>query len=223
MDDKRNLLGYQKGWIVLTAAKTQKGFTLIELLIGLVIMGVLLALGMPAFTTWMQNVQIRNTAESFANGLQVAKAQAVRTNTNVQFIVTDSSPEAASVNSVADSATGRNWLVRELQPNGNAITNVFVQAWGRTEGSSNATVNSTLSCYEFTPLGRLNLAPAAPCVAPAASADANGNFTIDMDNSKTYTNKRPMRILLSLGGQVLMCDPDATAKAANPNNPQYCP
>lgn len=208
---------------MLTAAKAQKGMTLIELLIGLVIVALLLALGMPSFRTWLQNVQIRNTAESFSNGLQLAKAQAVRTNTNVQFIITDSTPDITSVDGVVASITGGNWLVRELLPAGAGITNVFVQAWGKQEGSSNATVTSGLSCFEFTPLGRLNTAPSPPCVAPAANAA--GDIIIDLNNSKTSgePNNRPMRLLVALGGQILMCDPNPAAMAANPNNPQFCP
>lgn len=209
---------------MLNRSDSQIGFTLIELVITLAIVGILLALAMPSFTAWMQNVQIRNTAESFVNGLQIAKSQAVRSNSNVQFIVTNSNPTAASVTSVAADANGVNWLVRELQTDAiGVITMNFIQGRPGAEGSTNATVASGLACFEFTPLGRLNLAPSAPCVVPAGLADANGNIVIALDNSRTYTGKRPMRINVSLGGQVLMCDPDATAKAANPNNPQFCP
>lgn len=209
---------------MLIRSESQSGFTLIELVITLAIVGILLALAMPGFSAWMQNVQIRNTAESFVNGLQIAKSQAVRSNSNVQFIVTDSNPVAASVTSVVAAANGGNWLVRELQTDAaGVIVMNFIQGRPRAEGSANATVASGLACFEFTPLGRLNLTPNAPCAAPAGLADANGNFVIAVDNSSSYTGKRPMQINVSLGGQVLMCDPDATAKAANPNNPQFCP
>lgn len=209
---------------MLIRSESQSGFTLIELVITLVIVGILLALAMPGFSAWMQNVQIRNTAESFVNGLQIAKSQAVRSNTNVQFIVTDSNPVAASVTSVVADANGGNWLVRELQTDAaGVIVMNFIQGRPRAEGSANATVASGLACFEFTPLGRLNLTPNAPCAAPAGLADANGNIVIAVDNSGSYTGKRPMQINVSLGGQVLMCDPDATARAANPNNPQFCP
>lgn len=209
---------------MLNRSESQSGFTLIELVITLAIVGILLALAMPGFSAWMQNVQIRNTAESFLNGLQVAKSQAVRSNSNVQFIVTDSNPTAASVTSVVADANGGNWLVRELQTDATGVIVMnFIQGRPRAEGSANATVASGLACFEFTPLGRLNLAPNAPCLAPAGLADANGNIVIAVDNSGSYTGKRPMQINVSLGGQVLMCDPDATAKAANPNNPQFCP
>ena len=49
--------------------------TLIEMLIGLVILGVLMALGVPSFFAWLQSTQVRNAAESIQNGLQLARAE----------------------------------------------------------------------------------------------------------------------------------------------------
>jgi hypothetical protein len=54
-------------------------------------------------------------------------------------------------------------------------------------------------------------------------ADGAGNVIINLDNGTTYSNKRPMTLMVGLGGQILMCDPNPVAMAANPNNPQFCP
>jgi len=46
------------------AHSAQRGFTLIELIIGVVIVSLLLALGIPSFKSWVLNAQIRDGAEA---------------------------------------------------------------------------------------------------------------------------------------------------------------
>jgi len=46
---------------------------------------VLISLGAPGFAEWLQNQQIRAAAEATLNGLQVARGEAVRSNTPVRF------------------------------------------------------------------------------------------------------------------------------------------
>lgn len=62
------------------------GFTLIELSIGLALLAILLALGMPTFTGMLENTRIKAAASGFASGLQSARAQAISRNATVWFI-----------------------------------------------------------------------------------------------------------------------------------------
>lgn len=73
------------------ASRHQRGVTLIELMIGIAIMGILAALALPGYRTFIQNTQIRTVAESIQNGLQVARAESVRRNTDVRFEMLDGS------------------------------------------------------------------------------------------------------------------------------------
>jgi len=106
------------------ANRSSLGFSLIELMIGITIMAILLSVAAPSFQTMMQNTQVRNAAESIANGLQRARAEAVARNTNVVF--------ALGVN------TG--WTISVENP-----TSV-IESRSANEGSANVTVT-------FAPVG----------------------------------------------------------------------
>jgi type IV fimbrial biogenesis protein FimT len=64
-----------------------RGFTLVELLITVAIMSLLIVMAAPNFTDWIKNQRIRTAAESLLNGLQIARAEALKTNSVVSFQV----------------------------------------------------------------------------------------------------------------------------------------
>ncbi len=196
----------------------QKGFSLIELMIGLIIISILLSIGLPSFSLWIQNTQTRTAAESVLNGLQLARTQAVTRNTNVRFKLTN--------------ATGAvDWTVGCVAPkgdiNGDGVDDCpeFIQSRFGAEGSRN---------------GRAGVSTAVPPAAfnvPIASgtglggADVGVTFTflgrvanvgtdisrIDITNSST-TEARRMVIIIGTGGTIRMCDPALVLA----NNPQGC-
>lgn len=96
-----------------------KGFSLIELVVAIAIMGILLALGLPALSSYTGNIKLRAAAESFLAGIQLARGEAIRLNTNVELILTNSVP-------VPDSgAPGSDYPALEEASNdnlGNSVT-----------------------------------------------------------------------------------------------------
>lgn len=116
------------------------GVTLIELLIGMAIIALILAMGLPSITTWMQNTQLRSAAESIQGGLQLARAEAVRRNTFVGF--TMAGPDSS-------------WSVDVMNPPQQ------VQSRTGAEGSPNAQIATTSALIIFNGLGRANLAAPA--------------------------------------------------------------
>ena len=179
-----NLLDYQKGWRVLTAAKTQRGVSLIELSIGLVIVAILIAAGIPSFRAWIQNSQIRTAAESLQNGLQIARNEAVRRNANVEFRL----------------GTGTEWTVVTV------LTAETVQSRSQAEGSSNVVLVVTpdeADRVTFTGFGRVT-----------ANSDGSVPLTrLDLDVPTSVlpaADSHELTITIGGGGQVRMCDPNVS-------------
>jgi type IV fimbrial biogenesis protein FimT len=138
----------------------QSGFSLIELMIGIVIMTILVGIGLPSFQTWLQNTQIRNAAESIANGLQRARAEAVSRNTNVEFVL----------------GAGSSWVI-------NVVGGAEIESRSSSEGSKNVVVtavdkdSNAAEKITYTNLGG---------VVPAADALAQ----VDLDIPGDHRNLR---------------------------------
>lgn len=68
-------------------ARFHRAFTLIELLVAMTIAGLLLVLALPGYTLWLADSEIRNGAQSVANGLRTAQAAAISHNLDAQFVL----------------------------------------------------------------------------------------------------------------------------------------
>ncbi len=168
--------------------RAASGFTLIELLIGLAIMVIVLAMGMPSYGTWVQNTKLRNAAESFTNGLQLARANAVKRNSNVSFTLG------------VDSA----WTVQCAGPVFTIACPVGnIESRATLEGSSDAVnvASASGTVFVFNSLGQLT-APVP--VAPLTFIE------IAVTNELT-SGSRPLNVRVGIGGDVTMCDPSLAA------------
>lgn len=213
------VLDHQGGRHVLGKLHAARGMTLIELMVGIAIVAILFSLAAPSFGTWIQNTHIRTSAEAMQNGLILARAEAVRRNTNVRFQLTDTLN-----NSCALSTTGTNWVISQDDPTGacaSAVVNPsdtapaaprIIRKRAGTEGSRNALVAAGQTTIIFNGLGR---------VTPVPAGDININITNPVGGNCTFdTTPGPMtclRLVVSPGGQVRMCNP----KFASPD-PQGC-
>ena len=183
--------------------KSLAGVTLIELMIAIAIVGILLVTGLPEAVNWIQNTKIRSYAETISNGLQLARAEAVRRNTSVRFQLVDS-----LTNSCALAATGSNWVVSLADPSGacdvapsDTVAPQIVQKNSSAEGSTNVAINSGVANVVFNGLGRTN---------PAV----DNKIQITNPTGGACIPAGPMRCLnveVRTGGQIRMCDPAVAA------------
>ncbi len=164
---------------MLTALRQQRGVSLIELMITLVVFSILIFIGLPSFTVWMRNTQIRTAAEAIRNGLQMARTEAVRRNTLVRFVM--GAGAAWTVSLVSDPANP----LQSRPAEGSAATFVVISPAGATT-------------VTFNGLGRV-----------AANGDGSASITeIKADTTGiAEADSREICVTLGSAGAVRMCDP----------------
>ena len=91
-----------------------RGFTLVELLVVVAVLALIILLGLPNLSAWLQNTQIRNSAEAAVSGLQLARAEALRRNRIVRFNLVDTLDAGCNL-----AAAGPSWLVSLSDPSAN--------------------------------------------------------------------------------------------------------
>lgn len=170
------------------------GFSLVELMIVIAIMAILLSLGIPVFATYFANLKVRTTAEGFLSGLQLARADAVRRNGGVEFLLTNDAPtELAAAN-----ANGINWVIRS----GATLIEGKSGAEGSSStegGASPVQVVGSVASITFNGLGGTNLA--APATFQFSNSAAGACAPVGPI--------RCLNVIVAPGGRIKQCDPAA--------------
>lgn len=189
-----------------------RGFSIIELMVGVVIVGVMLALGIPSMATYLQNSKIGSAAKSYQSGLQLARSEAIRQNLPVEFVLTNAPIVAGIESTTALNQNGVNWVVRApVLPASGATTYTLVEAKAALEGSGQAA--GTTAAVQVAGSGGF----AGVVVFTGLGGTSDGAATaLDLSNPTggACVPTGPMRCLrvrVSAGGQVQICDPRATA------------
>ena len=199
------MLGHEKRGNVLSAFhKAQPhGFSLIELMIGIAIFSITLTFGVSSYRTWVQNTQIRNAAESIQNGVQRTRAEAVKRNVNIEFVLGATYPWKIQLPGNTFKCPGE----VGFDPNVDIVGTTLLVC-STSEGSKNVTVSAIdKDGNDATTITLSNLG------AVVANADASEALArVDLDSSVLDTaDSRDLRVTIGLGGIVRMCDPNLAA------------
>lgn len=181
----------------------QSGFSIIELSVALTIAGVLLALGAPAMSGYLQNARLGTAAQSIYGGLQTARAEAVKRNQEVQFVLTDSPLESTGPDAVASSPTGKNWVVRQ-RANASAPY-ALVEQKATSSDLGGVAIAASAPFFSFNSLGGSN--------AGVAQGVALSNPALG-----ACLPSGPVRcwnVVVQPGGQVRLCNPDSSLAATD--------
>lgn len=196
---------------MLIPTNRQAGVSLIELMIGLAIIAILLSAGLPAFTLWIQNTQNRTAAESVLAALQLARAEAVRRNTEVRFDLTDGTGVVA-------------WNVGCVTVTADCPATIQSRASGEGGDNARAGIDTAVPPTPI-PSNFYSAAIASGTGLPAGvtfngmgrmpTANVGADITrIDITNA-VESSARRLVLIIGIGGQIRMCDP-ALPLASNP-------
>jgi len=197
-----------------------QGISLIEMMVTLAIIAFLLYLGVPAFTQFLQNTQIRNAAETTLAGLNLARAEAVRRNTSVRFQLVSNLTSGCTISTAAlANSNGHNWVVSLADPEGacdvapsDTVAPQIVQKKSASDGTANVLVTTSAApLVTFNGLGRVSGA----VLSRIDFSNASGVCEHIPPNDGAM---RCLAILMTSGGQAKLCDP----AVSDNTDPRFC-
>jgi type IV fimbrial biogenesis protein FimT len=155
---------------------------------------------------------VRTVTDALQSGTRLAQAEAVRRNRQVVFFLTN---DAACNADTEPADNGAFWAIRTV-PLVMGEASETVQCGQLADVAAGVAIEGpTAIC--FNSAGR-QVANASPGIGGATcTLDASGTSSYDV--AATGAN-RPLRVLVSLGGQVRLCDPGRTLSASAPDG---CP
>ena len=159
-----------------------RGFTLVELMVGLTVIAILASIAAPAFRSVVENSRIRGASKSIESGIALARAEAVRLNTRIEFVL-----------------LAGGWNVRQVSDGA-----VLHQSAGAEGAGSGLTVNPTPGGADritYDAFGRRVANNPSDGSAPLSQLD------IVATNPSGSSNYRPMRVQLLAGGMSRLCEP----------------
>ncbi len=162
----------------------QQGFTIYELLITLLMIGIILSIGVPNMSGFMQNSRITGTANDLHASFQLARSEAARSKSNITICASANSMDAAAA---CGGTFNDGWIIFvDLNGDlarGGAEENVL-RAHPAIPDNLNIATNDDADYFGFAPsgLGRGDLF-GNPAVSTARICDNRGNIVAAGGNS----------------------------------------
>jgi type IV fimbrial biogenesis protein FimT len=210
--------------MLMQRSRRASGFTMIEMVVTMSIFAILVALGVPAMTTWIRNNKVRTVSDSLQTGLRLAQAESLRLSRQVVFALTNSTTPTAIP--LPAAAGGTSWAIYTVpsMTDGTEIPQ-FIESGVLSNASSQVAIATTnnISTVCFNSVGRVVSNAGANVVAITGGDTCQqppGTPPVLKFNITLAGADRPLQVNLSLGGQVHMCIPGV---ALDDDHPEACP
>lgn len=194
-----------------------RGFTLIEAVVALAVMAVLLAVGIPSMSGWLQARKAAAAAAFYKEGFQLARAQAVGHNSASRLVLTE------------NTVTGQmDWQVDICFPTPSTPCNDGSGSWSTTSAAAGAdpdqaqgfrSVVRSADSLPSTSAMMLSLSPSgadAVYFTPLGWIDGSVSPRIGRIDLAPALGRqgafRPLAVVLTLAGTASICDPRVAAQ-----------
>lgn len=157
------------------------GFTVVELMVTLAVVAILAAIAVPTMRNVIENSHIRATSQSLQNGLALARAEAVRLNTQVELVLTAG---GWNIQLVSDGTLLRQASGKEL-----------------ASGTSVTTTPAGSDRVTFDAFGR------TVAINPTDASAAITDIDVEATNPSGSPGYKPLQIQITNGGLARLCDP----------------
>lgn len=204
---------------MLTSRRQGLGFSIVEMMIAIVIAALLLFIGLPNMALWLNNTRVRTAGETLLTGLNLARVEAVRRNATVRFQLVNDLTSACAL-----STGGTSWVVSLADPAGACNADPsdvnapqIIQKKSGAEGTSAVVLTASgAATVHFNGLGRVT-SPGG--VANMTNIEITNPAGVCQHVDAVNGTIRCLRIRISTGGEVKMCDPAVT----DATDPRICP
>lgn len=192
-----------------TRRRRELGFSLIEVVVTMAVLALILFAAVPSIGAWVDNTRIRNVADSLQNGLQMARGEAVRRNQNISLWLVAMDDPAVLSNDCAPSSASGSWVISINSPIGHcadapSTTSSPMLVTGRPAADGGRVAVTALQSDASTAATSVTFDGFGRVV------NADAIRRIDVRGISDGASHRNLRLDLSAGGQIRMCDPAVT-------------
>lgn len=196
------------------SAPRSAGFSTLELMIGIAILGILIAVGMPSMSAWLAGSKVAGAAEFYAEGFKMARAQAVMHNS------------ASRITLDENATTGQmDWQVDICFPVAGALCNAGSGGWSTTtsaaandpDGSFRSVLRSAITLPDTKSMTQTLSPPGATDIYFTSLGWVDTSFSprlarIDMAPAAGRAGAFPTTaVAVTLAGVAVKCSPTAPA------------